>query len=97
MKSYTTVSAILGVIASGVVFAQGGTPPATPGSQPSDPSAASTPHQRAATKAPAGDEAPAASSGTSPSDAATPHQKDSMKKKHKPKKDAAGDTPPATP
>ncbi len=100
MKTFTNVSTLLGLVASAAVFAQSGTPTPTPGSQPTNPSAASSPHQRAATKAP-DTETPAASSGTSPSDSATPSQKDSLKKKHKAKPNKDGPVmdkvPPASP
>ena len=102
MKTHTTVSTLLGLVASAAVFAQSGTPAPAPGTQPTDPSAASTPHQRAATKTP-DTGTPAAASGTSPSDAATPAQKDSLKKKkkHKATPDKDGPVmdkiPPASP
>ena len=81
MKKITMpVAAAVLSLSSAVALSQ--TPPATPAT--SDPSAASSPHQRDVTKRP-GDEA-TPSGGSSPSDAATPHQKDAMKKhKKKPK------------
>jgi hypothetical protein len=85
--SFASVSGFLAVLAASTLFAQDSATPA-PGAQPSDPSAASSPHQRAATKAPSA-ESPPAASGTDPSTASTPHQKQSMKKRHKPKKTAA--------
>jgi hypothetical protein len=83
--SYLKVSGFLaGMLATAAVFAQSPTPPETPAAQPSDPSAASSPHQRAATKSPSGETA-APTGGASPSDSATPHQKQTVKKKHKKK------------
>jgi hypothetical protein len=80
-----------GLVVSGASFAQGATPPTTPGSQPSDPSAASTPTQRAQVKSPAAEASPGTGS-TSPSAASTPQQKQQLTKKHKTKK--AATTPP---
>jgi len=83
--SYPQFAGLLaGVLAAASIFAQSPTPPETPGAQPSDPSAASSPHQRAATKAPS-----AEASASTPSDTATPHQKQTMKKKHKKKAQTA--------
>jgi hypothetical protein len=98
MRTTIRIASVIACLASATVFAQGGTPTPSPGAQPTDPSAASTPHQRAAVKAPSGAETPAASSGTNPGDSATPAQKDQIKKTHKAKKPAAADgTPPASP
>ncbi len=83
---YKSTVAIIGLACSTPLFAQSQdtTPPATPGAQTSDPSSASTPHQRAAVKS-SSNEAPAAASSTGPDAAATPQQKDQLKKKHKAK------------
>ncbi|MDP8986089.1 MAG: hypothetical protein M3N97_13850 [Pseudomonadota bacterium] len=76
MKMNRMIPAVLiGVLASAAVFAQ------APATEPTDPSAASSPHQRETVKQP-GAEAPA-TADTSPNNAATPHQKHVMKKKHK--------------
>ncbi len=85
---HSSAGALVGLFATAAVFAQtpSGTP-AHPIAQPSNPSAASSPHQRDVTKTPADEAAPAA--GASPNDASTPHQKKavkSAKKKHKTKK-----------
>jgi hypothetical protein len=93
--SFASVSGFLAVLAASTLFAQDSAAPA-PGAQPTDPSAASSPHQRATTKAPSEESQPAAS-GTNPSDASTPHQKQSMKKKHKAKKTAPPSDSTATP
>jgi hypothetical protein len=77
--------ALMGILSAATVLAQSDTSPPAPGTQPSDPSAASTPHQRATTKSPAS-ESPAPANGASPSDSSTPHQKQVTKKKHKAKK-----------
>ena len=90
MKSFHTQLAgiLTGMIIVATVFAQS-TTPGKP-TEPSDPSAASSPHQRAVTKSPSA-EAPT-SSATSPSDAGTPHQKQTVKKK-KHRKNAQSNTP----
>jgi hypothetical protein len=86
MKTLTTLSGFLaGMLAAGTLFAQAPTP-AEPAAQPSDPSAASSPHQRAATKSPSGEATP--STGAKATDAASPHQKQALKKKHKKKASA---------
>lgn len=74
----------------GAVLAQS---PATAPTQPTDPSAASSPHQRDAVKAP-GAEAPASADPANASDASTPHQKQVMKKKKHHAKPPADGTPP---
>jgi hypothetical protein len=83
MKTLTTLSGFLSLLAAGALFAQTPTSPGEPAAQPSDPSAASSPHQRAATKSPSGEAAP--SPGAKATDAASPHQKQALKKKHKKK------------
>ncbi len=90
---YTNAVGLLGLLAAATVFGQtpSGTP-ANPTSQPSDPGAASSPHQRTVTKTPT-DESAAATSGTNPSDASTPHQKKALKKKQKAKKPTPPDSP----
>lgn len=80
------------LLAGTVLFAQGTTPPATPGSQPTGPSAASTPSQRAVTKSPSG-EAATGTGSTSPSAASTPQQKQQLQKKHHKTKKAATPAP----
>jgi hypothetical protein len=65
-------SALVGLLSSAVLVAQ--TP--NPSQATTNPSAASSPSQRDATRSPAA-EAPA-SSATQPSDAATPHQREAM-------------------
>jgi hypothetical protein len=88
--SYTQLTGFLaGMLAAATVFAQA-TPPAPPATQPSDPSAASSPHQRATTKSPSGE---ASTSPSAASDTATPHQKQAMKKKHKKKGHTATPNP----
>ena len=83
MKTLTTLSGFLaGMLTAGTLFAQAPTP-AEPAAQPSDPSAASSPHQRATTKSPSEQATP--STGAKASDAASPHQKQTLKKKHKKK------------
>jgi hypothetical protein len=77
-KTYVPLAGLLAAVFGLAVFAQ--SPP--PSAQPSDPSAASSPSQRAAVKSPA-DESPGTDKGAS--DSATPHQKAVMKKKHKKK------------
>jgi len=78
----------MSVLATGVVLAQAPSPPT---SQPSDPNAASTPHQRAVTKTPA-DEAAPSNSAADPGDSPTKHQKQALKKK-KPKAPADAPNP----
>jgi hypothetical protein len=75
---YTHAAALAGLLAATLTYAQNGTPPA-PSAQRTDPTAASSPHQRAVTKTPA-DETAAASGSTNPSAASTPHQKKTTKK-----------------
>jgi hypothetical protein len=77
-KAYVPLAGLLAAVFGLSVFAQ--SPP--PSAQPSDPSAASSPSQRAAVKSPV-DESTATDKGAS--DSATPHQKQVMKKKHKKK------------
>ena len=55
-----------------------------PAQQPTDPNAASTPHQRDVTKTPANEAAP--TGGTNPSDASTPHQKSVRKRRRNPRR-----------
>lgn len=83
-SSYMIAGLMAGILGTATVVAQ------APVAEPTDPSAASTPHQRDTVKK-QGDEAPAVGA-TTPSDAATPHQKQVTKKKHK-KKSNEGDTP----
>jgi len=80
-KAYVPLAGLLAAVFGLAVFAQ--SPP--PGAQPSDPSAASSPSQRAAVKSPA-DESTATDKGAR--DSVTPHQKQVMKKKHSKKKAA---------
>jgi hypothetical protein len=89
---FTLASGLVGIVAAGAVLAQSTSPPAAPATQPSDPSAASSPHQRAATKSPASEATP--NSEGNPSDASTPHQKQVTKKKSKP--EPAPATPPSS-
>jgi Ni/Co efflux regulator RcnB len=85
MKKLVVSQLILfGALAGNIATAQ--TPPPS-----TDPSAASTPAQRAATKAPDKEAAPP--TGTSPSDASSPHQKQAVKKKHHKKSKATNPTP----
>jgi hypothetical protein len=78
----------------GVTLAQ--SPP--PQTQPTDPSAASSPHQRDVVKSP-GAEAPAPADSASSNDSSTPHQKQVMKKKKHKAKPATDTTtsPPSAP
>lgn len=92
--SHRAVAVMAGTFAAVSVFAQGAMPN-DPSTAPSDPGAASTPHQRATTQSPV-TESPAAAGGTSPSDASTPHQKQATKKKHKTKK-SSPDAPAPSP
>lgn len=84
MKTYKIAAALFGLFASAIVMAQMPASP-TQGAQPTDPSAASSPHQRDTIRSPSS-EAPANSSGSDPSNASTPAQKDSVRKTHKHKK-----------
>jgi len=77
---YTKVLAVGAMFVSSFSWAQTANPPATSGSQSTDPSAASTPHQRAATSSSTTETAPGG--GTNPSDASTPHQGDQLKKQN---------------
>jgi hypothetical protein len=77
-KAYVPFAGLLTAVFGLAAFAQ--SPP--PGAQPSDPSAASSPSQRAAVKSPADESTP---TDKGASDSATPHQKAVMKKKHKKK------------
>jgi hypothetical protein len=87
---YIGAGALICLLASTLSFAQNGTP-TSPSTQPTDPSAASSPHQRTVTKSP-GDESAATTQGTSPSAASTPHQKKATKKKAKPATPDSPDT-----
>jgi hypothetical protein len=75
-------SGLVGLVVAGALLAQSTNPPAAPAAQPSDPSAASSPHQRAATKSPASEATP--NNEANASEASTPHQKQVTKKKSKP-------------
>lgn len=88
---YTSAGGLICLLVSTLTFAQNGTPTA-PATQPTDPSAASSPHQRAVTKTPA-DESAATTTGTSPNAASTPHQKKATKKKAKPATPTSPDSP----
>jgi hypothetical protein len=65
-------SALVGLLGSAVLFAQAPSPPPST----SNPSAASSPSQRDATRSPAAEAAPAP--GDQPADASTPHQREAM-------------------
>ncbi len=79
MRTAHTIGSVAAALAATVAFAQTPDPSTAQGAQPSNPTSASSPHQRAVTKAPQ-PEAPAAT-GSNPSDAATPAQKSSVRKK----------------
>jgi len=86
MKTRTSISALLaGTLAAGIALAQTAPTTGAQDTQPSDPSSASSPHQRAVTKSPTGEATPNAN-GTNPSDASTPHQKQTTSKKKSKKK-----------
>jgi hypothetical protein len=90
MKSkYTCIGALIAVLASAGAVAQSTPTPA----QPTDPSAASSPHQRAVTKSPS-TESSATTEGSNPSDASSPHQKQTVKKKKH--KSTTSSPPPST-
>jgi hypothetical protein len=84
-KLFAPTFALMGCLTAGLAAAQ------APAQQPTDPNAASTPHQRDVTKSPANEAAP--TGGSNPSDASTPHQKSTLKKSHT-KKKAKSSTPP---